>query len=645
MGISALPSRAQDAWPAESVVDSTNLTSIEGPGANDFHNDLSGAFWNPVTRTLWLVRNGPGGTASKLWAVIEDGTGSFEIDERAAQRGEWTSFGDLEGVTQADFAEDVVYLIIEGQERIKEYDVSVYGTAVLNNDWNTAPHLPRSGGSGAEGITFVPDTALSAASFVDQNGAPYTSTQGMGGLMFVGHQNGGAIFVFDLNRSTGDFVFVGVYATDHTETSGLEFDRSTGDLYAWHDAGFDILSVIDLTSTPVAGQSHRLFNTVASFDGPNSANNEGIAVFAQADCQAGERSFFMTIDDGGPDSLRWYQEFTHGCGSENTPPTANPDALALAEGGTATTLTGAAMSVLDNDTDPEMDPLTANLISGPSHGTLVLEPDGAFSYAHDGGETTTDSFDYQAHDGALPSDTTTVTISITPVNDPPIASPDSLTTLEGSSATTLTGGASSVLANDSDPEGDSLSANVVANPSHGTLSLESDGTFLYAHDGSETTSDSFAVEAFDGSLASDPAMVSIENTPVNDPPIGVADAASVDEGGSVTLLVSGLASVLANDSDPEGDLLSAAPVDEPVHGMLTLSSDGTFLYTHDGGVGLSDSFSYRASDGAEQSNLTTVSITVTPVTPVSSLGALGWVLFAAALALIGRVAVRQPLET
>jgi len=300
-------------WPAESLAEATNLTAIENPGVNDFHNDLSGAVWNSVTRTLWVCRNGPGGSNSKLWAIIEDGSGSFEIDYRDGLRGEWTAFGDLEGITQADFSEDVVYLIIEGEEHIKEYDVSIYGTKVLNNDWNTRDYLPLNGGSGAEGITFVPDTFLTVAGFVDEDGSPYVSTEGMGGLMFVCHQNGGRIYVFDLDRTDASFVFVGEYKTDYSESAALEFDRSTGYLYVWHDSSHDILSVSDLTSIAVVGESYRQFNIIESFTGPNHANNEGIAVVSKDDCLEGKRSFMMTIDDGGASSLFWYQEFVHSC--------------------------------------------------------------------------------------------------------------------------------------------------------------------------------------------------------------------------------------------------------------------------------------------------------------------------------------------
>ncbi|HIG11962.1 MAG: hypothetical protein ABGY71_08020 [bacterium] len=301
---------AQQPWPAETLLSADNLTAIEGPGINDFHTDLSGAVWNPSTRTLWVCDNGVPG---RLWAAREDGLGGYEIAEQAGLRGEWTGFGDIEGVTQADWDEPSVFVIIEGEEHIKEYDVSTFGVAILKNDWNTRPFLPLLGGKGAEAITFVPDSALVSAEFVNGSGSLYQSAEGMDGLMFVGHQNGGAIFVFDLNRSTGAFVFVGEYTTDRSETAGLEFDRSSGNLYAWHDAGFDILSVLDLSSTALPGTGQRAFTVVEAFMGPSHANHEGIAVVSNVDTSNSTRSFFMTTDDGGTASLLRYADFTHGC--------------------------------------------------------------------------------------------------------------------------------------------------------------------------------------------------------------------------------------------------------------------------------------------------------------------------------------------
>ncbi len=305
---------SSDAWPAEAVGAATNLTPVESPEPNDFYEDLSGVTWNPITRRLWLVRNGPGGASSKLWALREDDTG-WIVDERNGQRAEWTGFGDLEDVALADYREDSVYLVIEGEERIKEYDVSTYGVAMLRNDWNTSPFLPLSGSSGAEGLTFVPDFYLESHGFVDKNNLPYTSLHGMGGLMFVGHQNGGAVFVFDLERGTGVFTFVGEYRTSFSETAALSFDRSTGFLYAWHDADFDTLEKCRLSSTAVAGQTYRRLDTVRVYDGPDHRNNEGIGVFPIEECRNGERSSFMTIDGGAESSLLSYKNFSDGCES------------------------------------------------------------------------------------------------------------------------------------------------------------------------------------------------------------------------------------------------------------------------------------------------------------------------------------------
>jgi hypothetical protein len=303
-----------DPWPAEAAPAALNLTSIEGMGVNDFHEDLSGAVWNPRTRTLWVCRNGPTNATSKLWAIVENGAGGYEIDEKMGMRGEWTNFGDAEGVTLVDLASDFVYLIVEGpgEEKIKQFDVSVYGTATPGLVWDTSGDLPTNGGDGAEGITFVPDSFLAAAGFVDDLGNPTTSTMGMGGLMLVGHQNGGGVFAFDLDPTSSAYLFVGEYRTPFTETAGLEFDRSTGLLYIRHDAGLNAFSVVDLTSVAVGGQTYRMFNTVACFSGP--ANDiEGIAIVSDLDCDPGSRTLFATLDDAGAVSLLAFQDFTPGC--------------------------------------------------------------------------------------------------------------------------------------------------------------------------------------------------------------------------------------------------------------------------------------------------------------------------------------------
>jgi VCBS repeat-containing protein len=102
------------------------------------------------------------------------------------------------------------------------------------------------------------------------------------------------------------------------------------------------------------------------------------------------------------------------------PPTAVDDVCTVAEGGT---YNQSASGVLSNDTDPDGDSLTAVKVTDPAHGTVTLNANGSFTYAHDGSETTSDSFTYVANDGLLDSNVATVTITVTPVNDPPVLEP------------------------------------------------------------------------------------------------------------------------------------------------------------------------------------------------------------------------------
>ena len=100
-------------------------------------------------------------------------------------------------------------------------------------------------------------------------------------------------------------------------------------------------------------------------------------------------------------------------------PQAVGDAFAGIEEGGVLTL-GASEGVLINDTDENNDPLTAVLESDVSHGTLALNADGSLTYTHDGSENFTDSFTYRASNGKVASASATVSLTISPVNDPPM---------------------------------------------------------------------------------------------------------------------------------------------------------------------------------------------------------------------------------
>ena len=291
-------------------------------------------------------------------------------------------------------------------------------------------------------------------------------------------------------------------------------------------------------------------------------------------------------------------------GVPNAAPVANPDAYSVDEGAT---LEIVASGVLANDQDSDGDPLSAQLISGPVHGILMLTADGSFSYTHDGSETTTDSFQYRVSDGNGGIDTTTVSLAISPVNDAPVASGDSYSVNEGAALTVDIPG---VLANDTDSENNTLEVRIIQQPQFGALILNANGSFEYEHDGSEHASDSFIYEVADGSGGVDTAQVGISINPVNDPPVASNDVYSVGEGQVLNVAAAGL---LLNDSDADGDALTATLSVGPIHGTVTVNDNGSFSYEHDGSETTNDSFSYSLNDGNGGVATGVVTINVTPV--------------------------------
>ena len=98
--------------------------------------------------------------------------------------------------------------------------------------------------------------------------------------------------------------------------------------------------------------------------------------------------------------------------------------------------------------------------------------------------------------------------------------------------------------------------------------------------------------------------------PFNVPPLAVNDALAVATGKSITTVVGGAATLLANDQDWETAPLTAIAATAPKHGTLTLHPDGSFVYQHNGNGTPQDWFTYRASDGVQLSKPATVTIAV-----------------------------------
>jgi len=254
--------------------------------------------------------------------------------------------------------------------------------------------------------------------------------------------------------------------------------------------------------------------------------------------------------------------------------------------------------------DEDDDPLSAMVIQ-PVHGTVTVNGLDA-TYTPAANYNGTDSFTFKANDGLLDSTVATVTITITAVNDAPVAEDIEAETDEDTAV------AITLLA--SDVDGDELTFTVVAQPAHGTLSGTAPAlTYTPAADFNGT--DSFTFKANDGSLDSNIATVTITVGAVNDEPNAVDD--EYDAWMGVTLEVPA-PGVLANDFDPDpSDEQTVEVKDAPLHGELVLNADGSFTYEPDAGFHGIDTFTYwLISEPGVQSaymDSATVTITVRPV--------------------------------
>ena len=284
-------------------------------------------------------------------------------------------------------------------------------------------------------------------------------------------------------------------------------------------------------------------------------------------------------------------------------PVAGDDAVSTNED---TPLVIAPETLLANDSDPDGDELSITAVWGASHGITALGADGTITYTPHANYTGTDTFHYLASHGTL-GDAATVTVTVTPVNDAPVATGAQLDTAED---TALSGNVLDYVT-DVDTAHAALTAALGTGPQHAqSFSLNPDGSFAYTPHANYNGPDSFTYTASDGSLTSNEATVAITVNPVNDAPVAVGAQLSTAED---TELVGNVLDYVT-DVDTAHVALTAVLGAGPAHAQaFSLNADGSFAYTPAANYSGPDSFTYTASDGDLTSNEATVAVTVNPV--------------------------------
>lgn len=268
--------------------------------------------------------------------------------------------------------------------------------------------------------------------------------------------------------------------------------------------------------------------------------------------------------------------------------------------------------VLTNDYDLDTtlfgDVVQTQLVSGTTNGTLTLSGNGYFKYVPNPTFTGTDSFSYRTFDGLSYGNIVTVPIIVVPV---PLAQPD-FYSVTGSSLTV--NAASGLLSNDTRPVGTTLTARLITPPANGSLTLNPDGSFIYAPaNGFRGGVETFTYVANDGTNDSNPAVVTLNVfVDLTRPPVANNDFYTMAANGVLTIPDAG---VLSNDTDPLGRSLISTLVTGTQNGTLLLNQGGGFTYQPLAGFNGIDTFTYQASNRSLLSNIATVTITVGTIPP------------------------------
>jgi hypothetical protein len=286
------------------------------------------------------------------------------------------------------------------------------------------------------------------------------------------------------------------------------------------------------------------------------------------------------------------------------PPVAGDDQATMAED------TPVSIELVANDDDPDGALVRSSIVvvTAPQHGSVEIDDQGLALYTPELNFFGTDTFEYTIEDAeGATSNTATVTINVTAVNDLPVAVNDQLVVRQGTSVSF------DLLANDTDVDStlNRQSIVITQSPKSGTIRFDASGNVVFTPDPNFLGVDTFRYTVRDAAGAtSNAAVVTVNVSGENEPPVAVDDAATTDLDQSVTI------DLIANDSDPEGQLIagSLTLTEPPANGSVTVNVDGTVVYQPDEGFVGVDTFRYTVRDDLnEASNVATVTVTVNDI--------------------------------
>ncbi|WP_310619327.1 tandem-95 repeat protein [Flexibacterium corallicola] len=331
--------------------------------------------------------------------------------------------------------------------------------------------------------------------------------------------------------------------------------------------------------------------TTEAANGNVTINSDGTYTYTPDADFNGTDTFSYVVSDGISGQNEY--DFTITVDPVNDAPVAQDDSFTLSEDGTYN------YGVLRNDSDIDSN-FRIQSVSNPSFGSTFISGQ-SINYFPQRDFNGTDSYTYTIVDSEGLTDTATVRITVTPVNDAPEIGNERLTIAEDTFVT------SNAMAYDYDSPTSDLSYSITRDPTNGDVSLNANtGDYTYTPTANFNGNDSFNIRVSDGDKAST-ATITVRVNAVNDAPTAADGAGTTDED-------TALSGTLPTATDVDGDTpVYGAGTTDAANGTVVINSDGTYTYTPDADFNGSDAFSYTVSDGNGGVNEYTFTVTVDPV--------------------------------
>jgi subtilisin-like proprotein convertase family protein/Ca2+-binding RTX toxin-like protein len=447
--------------------------------------------------------------------------------------------------------------------------------------------------------TDVDGVLLSIASVTDGTGGT-VAQDANGNVIFTptADFDGNATFTYTVSDGNGG-------STDGNVTVALagvnDAPTATGESVSGTEDVTTTILASDLlvNDTDVDGDALSITAVDNAAGGSVSLDGNGDVVFTPTADFNGQATFEYTISDGNGTFSS--ATATVDVASVNDAPIAVVDTTSTAQDTPVTVL---AAALLANDTDIDGDTLTLTGVQNPVNGTVTLDGSGDVVFTPSTTYNGWASFEYTVSDGNGGTITGTANIGVGSFNTLPEATADSASATEDVSVTI---DKASLLTNDTDIDGDTLSIQSVGNAVGGAVSLDGNGDVVFIPDADFNGTATFEYTASDGQGGTATTTVSVDVAAVNDGPTSVTDTASTSEDVPTTILA---ATLLANDSDVEDDALTITSVGNAVDGTVSLDGNGDVSFTPDADFNGSATFDYTVSDSNGGSATETVTVSV-----------------------------------